>query len=411
MDDFCTQLPPAEFMAQFAEFVPLAAETVSLARARGRIVAEPLTSQEALPPFSRSLMDGYAVRAVDTSDCSETEAVLAVIGEITTGASGQALSLEPGQAIRIWTGGELPQGADAVVIVECTRSLDRGEVAVFRPVAPGENVIRAGADYTPGTVIFEAGHRLRSQDLGMLAGLGIASLPVYRQPRVAIFSTGNELVPPDQTPPPGKVRNINSTTLTALVEETGGLALPCGICPDDFDRLLALCAEALREADMLLLSGGSSMGRHDFTRQVFSAIPGSKMLVPGVSVRPGKPAILACQGNKALFGLPGHTASALIGFIRFVRPLLRLYAGLGATLGLSAVRAITDQPIFSTIGREEHVLIRLTPQTDGTLPLATPVSVKSGLLGPLLQTHGLLPIGRSVERLAKGAEATVLLFP
>lgn len=411
MNDFRTQPPPADFMARFTEFVPLAAEAVPLAQALGRVVAEPLTSQEPLPPFSRSLMDGYAVRAADTCACSGPGTVLTVIGEIAAGTSAQAFILRPGQAIRIWTGGELPQGADAVVMAEHTRSPNHKAVAVLQPVAPEENVIRAGEDYAPGTVIFEAGHQLRPQDLGMLAGLGISSVPVYRRPRVAICSTGDELAPPNQTPPPGKVRNINSTTLTALVEEAGGFALPHGICPDDFDRLLALCTGALREADMLLLSGGSSLGRHDLTRQVFAAIPGSAMLMPGVTVRPGKPTILARQGNKALFGLPGHPASALVGFIRFVRPLLRLYSGLGATLGLPTIRAVTAQPIFPAAGREGTIPVHLAPRPNGALPLATPVPGRSGLFGPLIRAHGLLSLGRDAGELAKGVEITVLLFP
>jgi molybdopterin molybdotransferase len=412
MNDFCSQRPPAEFLSQFIAFAPLAAESIPLAQARGRVVAELLTSPEALPPCARSLMDGYAVRAADTLGCCEsTPALLTVVGELATGASGQALSLGPGQAVRIWTGGELPPEADAVVMVEHTRLAGQEAVAVFRPVSPADNMVRAGEDCAPGALLFEAGHRLRAQDLGLLAGLGIATVQVFRRPRVAILSTGDELVPPDRTPPPGKIRNVNSITLAALVEEAGGLPLPGGICPDDFDRMLALCTEVLDQADMLLLSGGSSLGRRDFTRQVLAAIPDSTTLVPGVSVHPGRPAILARQGNKALFGLPGHAASALVGFLCFVRPLLRLYMGLGATLGLPAVRAIVGQPIFSMVGREEYVRVRLTPQGDGAPPLATPVAGKPGLLAPLVRAHGLLPIGRDAGGLDQGMEATVLLLP
>ena len=411
MNDFCPQDPPAEFLAGFAEFVPLAAEMVPLAQSRGRVVAEPLASPEALPPFARSLMDGYAVRAADTFGCSESApALLTVTGEIVTG-QGQALPLGPGQAIRIWTGGQLPQKADAVVMTEHARLVDRKTVAVMDPVAPTDNMVQAGEDYEPGALLFAAGHRLRAQDMGLLAGLGITTVPVFRQPKVAILSTGDELAPPDQTPPAGKIRNVNSISLTALVEEAGGLSLPHGICPDDFGRMLALCTEAINEADMLLVSGGSSLGRRDFTRQVLAAIPDSAILVPGVSIHPRKPAILARQGNKALFGLPGHAASALVGFVCFVRPLLRLYTGQGPTLGLPTVRAVTGQPIFSTVGRQEYIRVRLTSQADGLPPLATPVSGKPGLMGPLVQAHGLLPVSRDACGLDEGVEATVLLLP
>lgn len=412
MNDFFKLISPAEFVGLFSGFVPLAAETVALTEARGRVLAETLISQEALPPFSRSTMDGFAVRAADTFGCSESEtALLTVIGEIAMGTSGQTLTLKPGQAAKIWTGGELPHKADAVVMVEYTQPFDQDTVAIFRPVAPGENVIQAGEDYAAGTAILEAGNRLRPQDMGVLSGLGITAVPVYRRPRVAILSTGDELVPADQTPPPGKIRDINSTTLAALVEEAGGTPLPLGICTDDFERMLALCTKAIDQADVLLLSGGSSVGQRDFTQRVFAAIPGSELLVHGVSVRPGKPTILARMGNNALFGLPGHVASALVVFTCFVRPLLRQYSGQGATLGLTTIKVITAQQIPSVIGREDYVRVRLIPQEGGAPPLATPVYGKSGLLNPLVRADGLLPVGRDVEGLDKGTEALVLLFP
>ena len=412
MNDFFKLISPADFVALFADFLPLASETVSLSTARGRTLAQELICHEALPPFSRSTMDGFAVRAADTFGCSESEtALLTVTGEIAMGASGQSLALRPGQAARIWTGGELPLKADAVVMVEYTQPFDKDTVAVFRPVAPGENLIRAGEDYAPGSAILSKGASLRPQELGVLAGLGITSLPVYRQPRVAILSTGDELVAPEQTPPPGKIRDINSTTLAALVEEAGGIPLAYGICDDDFNRMLATCSEALHEADILLLSGGSSVGQRDFTQRVFAALPDSQMLVHGVSIRPGKPTIFARQGNKALFGLPGHVASALVVFYCFVRPLLRHYSGLGATLGLTTIKAITAQQIPSVIGREDYVRVHLTTQEGGLPSLASPVYGKSGLLNPLVRADGLLPIGRDIEGLDRGAPASVLLFP
>lgn len=401
-----------DFVDLFSGFAPLAAETVAVGEARGRILAEALISPEALPPCARSTMDGFAVRAVNTLGCSASEtALLRVIGEITMGSPGQRLTIETGQAARIWTGGELPHKADAVVMVEYTQAFDQETVAIFRPVAPGEHVIQAGKDYAAGATILAAGSRLRPQDLGVLAALGIASVLVYRRPRVAILSSGDELVPADQTPPPGKIRDINSITLAALVEEAGGLPVPLGLCSDDFERMRSLCIEAIRQVDVLLLSGGSSMGQRDFTHRVFAAIPGSELLAHGVSVRPGRATILARLGNKALFGLPGHPASAQLVFLCCVRPLIRQYSGLGASLGLTHLKAITAEQIPSVIGREEYVRVRLDPQKNGDPPLATPVYGASGLLSPLIRADGLLPIGRDVEGLKKGAEVLVLLFP
>jgi len=412
MKDFFTLISSSDFLSLLPQFSPLEQEALSLADARGRVLAEDIVSSEHLPPFSRSTMDGFAVRAADTFGSSESEtALLTVIGEISMGVSGQAFTLRPGQAVRIWTGGELPPKADAVVMVEYTQCFDDETVAVYRPVAPGENVIRAGEDYAPGAPVLARGSMLRPQDLGVLSGLGVTAVPVYRRPRVAILSTGDELVPPDQIPPPGKIRDINSTTLAALVEEAGGIPIACGICGDELAPICAVCTEALAQADVLLLSGGSSVGRRDFTLEVFKALPRTKILVHGVSIRPGKPTILAAQGNKALFGLPGHVASAMVVFTLFVRPLLRQYAGLGATMGLQTIQAITAQQIPSVIGREDYVRVLLTPQDDGGPPLATPVYGKSGLLSPLVRADGLLPIGRDSEGLDRGIETPVLLFP
>lgn len=411
MNDFFKLISPAAFINLLKRFTPLDREHLPLMQARGRVLAEQIQSQELLPPFSRSTMDGFAVRAADTFGCSESEtALLRVTGMVDMGASGQDYVVRVGQAVRIWTGGALPSKADAVVMVEYTQLLDDETVAIFRPVAPGENVIRAGEDYRPGQEVLAPGHMLRPQDLGVLSGLGVQEVTVYRRPRVAILSTGDELVPPDQTPPPGKIRDINSTTMAALVEEAGGIALPLGICDDDFDRMLATCAQALQEADILLLSGGSSVGKRDFTQRVFAALPNTEILVHGVSVRPGKPTILACQGNKALVGLPGHVASAMVIFYCFVRPLLRSYLGLGATHGLRQVQALTRQPIPSAIGRQEYVRVRLQPQ-EGGLPMAVPVYGKSGLINPLVRADGLLVIDRDAEGVDADVECPVLLFP
>lgn len=412
MNDFFKLISSTEFHSMFSLFSPLTAETVALSRAGGRVLAEDIVSAESLPQFSRSTMDGYAVRAADTFGCSESEtALLTIVGEVAMGTSGITFSLRPGQAVRIWTGGELPQKADAVVMVEYTQPFDECTIAVYRPVAPSENVIRAGDDYTPGALVLARGRRLRPQDCGVCAGLGITQLQVYRKPRVAILSTGDELVPVEQTPPPGKIRDINSTTLAGLIEEAGGIPIPLGICTDDLEHMRTVCTQAMAEADVLLLSGGSSVGQRDFTLRVFQSMQGAELLVHGVSIRPGKPTILARQNNKALFGLPGHVASAMVVFYLFVRPLLRQYSGLGSSLGLQRIPALTSQQIPSAIGREEYVRVQITPQEQGGLPLATPVYGKSGLLNPLVRADGLLPIHRDSEGLDGGVEATILLFP
>jgi molybdopterin molybdotransferase len=412
MKDFFKLMSSAEVVAQYDAFSPLDSETLALWEAGGRVLAEEIRSPEQLPPFSRATMDGFAVRARDTFGCSESEpAMLTVIGEIPMGRSGRDLALRPGQAARIWTGGELPLKADGVVMVEYSRPFDEKTIALYRPVAPGENVISASEDYDIGDPVHGGGRRLRPQDLGVLSGLGITSVPVYRRPRVAILSTGDELVPASQSPPPGKIRDINSTTLAALVKDAGGVPRSFGICIDDFKALKDICRRAVKDADILLLSGGSSVGSRDFTLDVFGSLEDAKLLVHGISIRPGKPTILYRQGNKALFGLPGHVASAMVVFYLFVRPLIRLYSGLGATLGLESIRALTAEQIPSAIGREEYVGVRLLPAEGSSRPLASPVYGRSGLLSPLVAADGLLPIGRDMEGLDKGTQANVLLFP
>ncbi|MCB2184394.1 MAG: molybdopterin molybdotransferase MoeA [Desulfobulbaceae bacterium] len=401
-----------EFIHFFDRFAEIDQEMVPLNEALNRFPAQDITSPEALPPFLRSTMDGYAVRARDTFGCSESEpALLTVVGEIPMGVSGRDFSLKPGQVAAIWTGGELAEKADAVVMVEYSNVLDDETIEVFRAVAPGENVIRAGEDFEKGAVVLHKGCTLRPQDLGVLAGLGITKVPVFKKPVVGIISTGDELVEPDKELAPGKIRDINTTTLSALVIEAGGIPLPLGIINDDFATMLDACEKAIaRPVDALLLSGGSSVGKRDFTLSVFKEIDDTEMLAHGVAIRPGKPTILAQKNNCALFGLPGHVASAMVVFYLFVRPLLRKFSG-ATDAGLRAIVATTGEQIPSAIGREEYVRVRLEQGGDNLQPTAYPVYGKSGLLKPLVAADGLLMIARDCEGLDKGENAQVLLFP
>jgi len=413
MKGFFQLISSSRFYQLFSLFSPLAEETLPVPDCLGRVPGgDGLTAKEQLPPFSRSTMDGFAVRARDTFGCSESEpALLEIIGEISMGSAGTEFTLKPGQAIHIWTGGELPVKGDAVVMVEYTHLMDDRTVEILRPVAPCENIIRAGEDFEKGSAILPEKRMLRPQDLGLLSGLGRTALRVHRRPRVGILSTGDELVAPDQPLAPGKIRDINSTTLAALVTEAGGVPKCYGIIEDNLDKMLAVCEDALQDNDMLLLSGGSSVGRRDFTLQVLEGLKGSKLLAHGVAIRPGKPTLLASKGNKAIFGLPGHVASAMVVFYLFVRPLLRLFSGLAPDHGLKSIQVHCGEQIPSVIGREEYVRVSLEQKPTAELPVATPVYGKSGLLHPLIAADGLLVIGRDVEGLDAGARAEVLLFP
>ena len=401
MKGFFQLISSEEFLELFDTFSPLSAESIPVQNGLGRIpCGDGLTAGEQLPPFSRSTMDGFAVRARDTFGCSESEpALLEIIGEIAMGRAGTAFTLKPGQTAQIWTGGELPQKGDAVVMVEYTHMMDEQTIEIFRPVAPGENIIRAGEDFQPDAEILPQQRPLRPQDLGVLSGLGKTALSVHKQPRVGIISTGDELIPPDQPLAPGNIRDINSTTLAALVTEAGGITKCYGIIEDNLQTMLTVCEAALQGNDMLLLSGGSSVGRRDFTLQVLEGLTGSELLAHGVAIRPGKPTLLAACGNKAVFGLPGHVASAMVVFYLFVRPLLRQFSGLEPSHGLQQITGISGQQIPSTIGREEFVRVSLQPTQDGGPPLAMPIYGKSGLLKPLVQGFMIFHIWSGNKRI------------
>jgi len=413
MKGFFQLLSSREFRVLFDQFTHIGSEQIPLADGLGRILAEDISAPEALPPFSRSTMDGYAVRARDTFGCSESEpALLKIAGEILMGRPGHDISLKAGQAATIWTGGELPGKGDGVVMVEYTHLLDRDTVEIFRPVAPGENIIQTGEDFDQNSLVLKKGQRLRPQDLGVLAGLGITTVSVIKQPVVAIISTGDELVEPDQPLPPGKIRDINSTTLAALVKECSCVPVTLGIIKDNLETMLSACQQALEiPADMILLSGGSSVGQRDFTLKVLEGIEGTELLAHGVSIKPGKPTILARKENTAFFGLPGHVGSAIVVFYLFVRPLLRKLSGKKCSSGLQTITALTAEQIPSTIGREDYVRVTVDWDTEKSVHRAMPVYGKSGLLNTLVKAEGLLVIGRDIEGVDKDEQAEVLLFP
>ncbi len=394
-------------------FNPLPAEKMSLDDALGRVVAEDVISPEDLPPFSRSTMDGFAVNAADTFGASESQpALFEVVGEVAMGESPEGIEIQPGQAARIWTGGELPSGSNAVVMVEYTEAIDETTIEVSRSVAPLENVIEAGEDVGKGQKVLDSGAVLRAQELGILAGLGITSVKAYPVPRVAIISTGDELVPADTQPPRGKIRDINSTTLSALSRLAGANPVNMGIITDNRGGLSDACRKALElPADVVLVSGGSSVGVRDFTLDAFKAVKDAKILAHGVSVKPGKPTILAEACGRALVGLPGHVASAAVVFLLFVYPLLKRMQGFtdARHLGLPCVNARISRNYPSRPGREEYLRVRLVEDESGLV--AEPVFGKSGLIYPLSKADGLLVIPRDSEGLYANETAEVLLLP
>ncbi len=327
MKDFLKVTDLDRVLALAARFAAVETESVPLAQAWGRVLAEAVAADVDLPDFPRATMDGYAVRGASTFGCSEANpAYLAVKGTVPMG-DAPGFSVGPGEAARIYTGGMLPAGADAVVMIEQTQALDETSIEVYRSAAPGQHMVGAGEDFARGSVPLLPGQRIRPQEAGLLAAFGRDPVRVYRRPVIAVISTGDEIVAVDRAPGPGQIRDINTHTLAGLVREAGGEPLCHGIVGDVFDDLLGACRAVLDRADMLLVSGGSSMGARDFTIEVLSSLPDAEILVHGIPISPGKPTILARSGALPIWGLPGHVVSAMVVFNAVVRPFIDHLSG------------------------------------------------------------------------------------
>jgi molybdopterin molybdotransferase len=407
-----------EVLALYPRFSPVGAEEVDLDDGLGRVLAVPVSAPEAAPGFNRATMDGYALRARDTFGASVgAPQYLEIKGEVPMGAAPVRPVL-PGETLRVPTGAMLPEGADAVVMVEYTAEHPDQTLEVRRAVAPGENLLTPGEDVPAGKLLFEAGARLRPQDLGLLAALGITHLKAYRRPRVAILSSGDEIVPVERKTGPGQVRDANAHLTAAQVREGGGLPLLLGIIPDDFSALRAALAAAISDADLILISGGSSVGARDLTLAAIRDLPASEVLAHGVAIRPGKPTILAAvgfwsflseSGAKPLLGLPGHPASAAVVMEVLGRPLLAHLGGLQAAPPWGrTVTAALSRNLAGASGREDYVRVRL--RREGETLWAEPVLGPSGLLSPLVNSDGLVMIPLGVEGLLKGEPVEVRLF-
>lgn len=390
---------------------PLEAEETELAQAAGRTLAAPLAAPCDLPGFLRATMDGFAVRGRDTFGATESEpGYLELAGEVAMGRAPE-FSLGRGQCARIGTGGMLPAGADAVVMVEHTRSAGAGSVEITRAVAPGGHTLGPTDDAAAGQEILPAGHLLRPQDVGLMAALGLERAMVVRRPRVGIVSTGDEVVPVASTPGPGQVRDVNTHTLAAQVSAAGGEPVLIGLVGDERSELSGAVERSLAGCDLTLLSGGSSMGARDLTAEVFMSFAGAELLVHGAAVSPGKPFIWVAAGGRHLLGLPGQVASCMIAFYLFAEPLMERLLGRDgkALTRFAPVPARLARNLPSAPGREEYVRVRLARREDGLV--AEPLFGKSGLLCTLVEGHGLLRVGRDSEGLDAGTWVTVHLFP
>lgn len=397
-----------EILARVKDFSPAASELIPVSETFSRVLAEDLVSKKDLPGFRRATMDGYAVMAGSTFGASEASpAWLEIIGTVAMGDIPD-FTVEAGKAVRISTGGMLPRGADSVVMVEHTEAIDETSVEIYKSVAPLQNVIEASEDFAENEIVLKKGTFIRPQEQGLAAGLGFSSLQVYQHPKVGIISTGDEIIPIEEEPAPGKIRDINSYTLSGFVREAHAKPVTYGIVKDDPGALKKVLEKALEETDMVMISGGSSVGTRDFTIDVISSLPDTEILAHGISISPGKPTILARIGNKPVWGLPGQVVSAMVVVKIIVIPFLNQLKGLNKINQHIRVPALLSRNVASAQGRREFIRVILEHQASQII--ARPVLGKSGLIRTMIHADGLLEIGEHVEGMEKGSMVDIILL-
>jgi putative molybdopterin biosynthesis protein len=412
-EQFLEVVSAEEARARFARHVdltPLAGEKVGLADALGRVLAHDVAAPIDVPPFDRSNVDGFALRAADSAGASDGAPVrLRLNAEVIVCGHAPALEVAPATATTIATGGVLPRGADAVAMVEHTDLVDDREPAIDlrRAVAPGQFVSYAGSDLARGEVVLRRGTRIGSREIGMLAACGIAAADVVRRPKVAVLSTGDELVAPGEALKPAGVYDSNGAIIAAAVQEAGGEPVALGAVADDAAALERAVRDALALCDLVLVSGGTSKGAGDLSHQVVSRLGAPGILVHGVALKPGKPLCLAVADGKPLAVLPGFPTSAIFTFHAFVAPVIRALAGLPPEAARS-VEAEVPVRIASELGRKEFVLVALVAGPQG--PIAFPIPKGSGAVTSFSQADGFLEIDALASALDAGTRAKVTLI-
>ena len=383
-------------------------ETISTFDARNRVLAQDVVSPTPLPEFRRSSVDGYAVQATSLPGRLKTVGEV-LMGEIST------LVVGAGEAIAIPTGGHVPEGADAVVMIEACvlRDAPESSIQVNATLRAGDNIIQAGEDVHAGDAVMHAGARLREQEIAGLLALGITQVPVYRQPRVAVIASGDELVPATSDVKPGQIRNTNGPMICALVKRCGGLPIDFGILPDQREAFEAAAQRAMHECDAVIFMAGSSVGEKDFVPDVVSGMGEPGILAHGIAFRPGKPTLFAVCNGKPVFGLPGNPISALVTATLFVEPTLWRMQGTSAPAP-NFVRATLAQDVKSQKDLEHWLPVKIENEElrieEVRLPRAVPISTKSNLIFGLVRADGMvcLPIG--TDKLAAGSEVMVRVF-
>lgn len=383
----------------------LNSEKVSLENGLGRVLAEDVVSSVNVPPFDRSAVDGYAVRASDTFGATVQKPVeLRVVGSVEIGFPPK-LCLKKGEAAKVMTGAMMPRGSDAAVMIENTK-LEGTKLKVFAPVTPGKNVSALGEDVRAGEVVLKCGQQLRPQEIGLLAAIGRLKIEVFRRPVVGILATGGELVEPGKKPAPAKLVNANTHSLSAYVRSCGGVPKILGIAPDDRDVIKkALLKGAVN--DMVVVSGGSSVGEKDLVPDVIVEI--GELLLHGVAIRPGSPSGFGVVKEKPVFALSGFPAAALVGFELLVRPAMLAMQGLPPSYGRCRVQAKLARKISSSLGRLE--VVRVSLRREGRKFIAEPIAITgSSAFTSMTKADGFIMVPENVERLEAGQTVEVVLY-
>jgi len=403
--EFFTAKTVAEALADFRPGHRTAVETVALDQAHGRVPAADILAGESLPGFDRSSVDGYAVRAQDTFGASDSiPAYLALAGSVAMGVAA-GLNVPAHGAIAVPTGGALPGGADAVVMVEYTQEAMAGTIEVVRPVAPGEGIVRADEDMAPGRVAVSAGAPLRPQDVAMLAALGITQLEVHARPTVSILATGDELVAPDAgRVGPGQVRDALSSSVGALVRESGASPRPPQIVRDDPGALDDALGRALTDSDVVVICAGSSVGARDETAAAVAAVPGAEIYCHGLAIKPGKPTLLASSNGLPIIGLPGNPRSALVVFRLIGMPLIRRAGGWTAEHRAPSTPRRLSRDLPSAAGRLDVVQVRLSGDE------AEPIFGPSALLSVVTAADEYVILPEDANGLSAGEIVEVFLY-
>jgi molybdopterin molybdotransferase len=435
MNEFLKLLSPLESKKIILDAIPKKKkqiEIIDTENSLGRILAINIQANHPLPEFPRSSMDGYAVNSQDTFGASETQpGYLSLVGEILMGIKPE-LNITRGTCALIHTGGMIPDGADAVVILEQTQLVDTHslvedldisrmpgpgfpEVEIFKAVARGENIIQIGEDVATNEIVIQAGTRIRYAEIGGCMALGVTRLQVFSIPKVGILSCGDEIISPDNMTTPGKVRDINSYTMASLIHQFGGEPVLYGIIPDDFQKLSEVATSALLDCDMVLITAGSSASARDTTSRVISSLGKPGILVHGINIRPGKPTILAVCNGKPVMGLPGNPVSAIVIAQLFLLPVMESVMGVVPTKPTPTILARLEVNLSSQTGREDWIPVRVTKVSEAgnngrVIYKAEPIFGKSNLIFSLVKADGLLRIPSAAVGFPAGELVEVMLI-